>query len=273
MKKITFFILFLLSISFTGCQDVISVDLITAEPKLVVEAAINWKKGTTGNAQKIKLSSTADFYGTTIPKISNAVVTIKSSKNIIFTFTESTTKGEYVCTNFQPVLNEIYTLTIISNSQTYTASEKMTPVAAITEVVQNNTAGFTGDKVQIKAYYTDPANQTNFYLYKYQYTTQSKSDYYVGLDQFYNGNVFFSLSRNNELKKDDKVEITHFGVSQSYYNYMAILVDTAGSGGGAPFQSPPATIRGNIINTTNKDNFPLGYFSLSEVETINYTIL
>jgi hypothetical protein len=272
MKKTTLFIAFLVALSFTGCQDVVAVDLITAEPKLVVEAAINWKKGTTGSVQKIILSTTADFYGAVIPKVSNAVVTIKSSNNTIFNFVESSIKGEYICSNFKPVLDESYTLTIIRNSQIYTAVEKMTPVAAITEIIQNNSSGFTGNEIQIKSYYLDPANQTNFYLYKYQYKTQAKSDFYVGLDQFYNGNVFFSISRNNELKKDDKVEITHFGISKNYYNYMAILVDTAGSGGGAPFQSPPATVRGNVINTTNSADYPLGYFSLSEVDTKIYTI-
>jgi hypothetical protein len=53
---------------------------------------------------------------------------------------------------------------------------------------------------------------------------------------------------------------------------MSILLSIAGNNGGGPFQSPPATVRGNIINTTNPSNYALGYFSLSEMDTKNYTI-
>jgi hypothetical protein len=68
------------------------------------------------------------------------------------------------------------------------------------------------------------------------------------------------------------VQISHLGVSKTYYNYMSVLVSLAGNSGGRPFQSPQSTIRGNIINTTNIDNYALGYFSLSEVDTRNYVI-
>lgn len=53
---------------------------------------------------------------------------------------------------------------------------------------------------------------------------------------------------------------------------MSILVNIAGNTGGGPFQSPPATVRGNIINTTQPENFPLGYLSLSEYDTVNYIV-
>ena len=61
-------------------------------------------------------------------------------------------------------------------------------------------------------------------------------------------------------------------ISSQYYNYMNVLLAIAGSNCGSPFQSPPATVRGNIINTSNETNFALGYFTLSEVATANYTV-
>ena len=62
------------------------------------------------------------------------------------------------------------------------------------------------------------------------------------------------------------------GVSKSYHNYMNKLITIAGSGSGNPFATPPATIRGNITNTTNNNNYPLGYFHLSEIDTVNYLV-
>jgi hypothetical protein len=44
--------------------------------------------------------------------------------------------GEYVCSNFIPAINEIYTLTVTSKGQTYTATETLKPVALIDEITK-----------------------------------------------------------------------------------------------------------------------------------------
>lgn len=255
-----------------SCEEVIPLDLDTATPKLVVEAAINWQKGTSGSKQKIKLTTTTDFYSTEVPKVSGAIVRVTNSSNTVFTFVEIPKTGEYVCSNFKPVLNETYTLTIINKNETYTATETLKAVTPITKIVQNNQGGFTGKDIEIKAFYNDSASEPNYYLYKYVYSNQLKSNYYTDEDAFFDGNEFFSISQNDNLKAGDKLEITHFGISKQYFNYMSVLVSIAGNTGGGPFQSPPATVRGNIINTTTTTNYPLGYFSLSEIDTKNYTI-
>ena len=272
MKKIILLLIFISTCITTSCEDVINVNLNNAAPKLVIEAAINWQKGTNGSIQTIKLSTTAGFYDTTIPKVSGATVTVRNSANVVFVFSETGTSGEYVCSNFIPTINETYTLTIINNGATYTATETLKPVAPITKIVQNNTGGFTGNNKEIKTFYQDPAGIANYYLYKYSYSNQVKADYYVDVDDFFNGNEFFSISQNDELKTGDRIEVTHIGISKAYYNYMSVLVSIAGNSGGGPFQAPPATVRGNIINTTAPENYPLGYFSLSETEVRNYTV-
>lgn len=272
MKKTAYYFLILIPFFIFGCEEVVQVDLNTAPPKLVIEASINWQKGTNGNLQKIKLTTTTDFYNPVIPKISGATVFIKNSSNNIFNFIELPKTGEYLCSDFAPVLNETYTLTVIHNNNTYKATETLKPVAPITKIVQNNTGGFTGKDIEIKAYFNDPAEESNYYFYKYAYSNQLKSNYYTDVDTFFQGNEFFSLSQNDELKSGDQVEITHFGISKTYYNYLSVLVSIAGNGGGGPFQSPPATVRGNIINTTDFSNYPLGYFALSEVDIRKYTV-
>ena len=74
MKKTTLFFVVLIAILLNSCEDVIQVDLNTAPPKLVIEAAINWLKGSAGNEQKIKLSTTTDYYNKTIPKVSFYII-------------------------------------------------------------------------------------------------------------------------------------------------------------------------------------------------------
>jgi len=257
---------------FNGCEDVVNVDLNTASPKLVIEASINWQKGTLGNEQKIKLTTTTDYYSNTIPKVSGASVFIKNSANMIFNFIETPNTGIYICTNFVPAINQNYTLTVISKGQTYTATETLKAVASITKIAQNNQGGFDGKTIEIKSYFNDPANEVNFYFYQYGYQNPLLNNFYIGEDTFFQGNEFFSISQNDKLKTGEQITVSHFGISKTYANYLNILISIAGSSNGAPFQSPSATVRGNIINITNFDNYALGYFSLSEIDSKNYII-
>ncbi|KLT70115.1 DUF4249 domain-containing protein [Flavobacterium sp. ABG] len=272
MKKASFLIVLFISLFFTSCEEVVDVELDTAPPKLVIEAAITWQKGTSGNQQIIKLTTTTGYFQNVIPTVSGAVVSIKNSKNEQFNFIESPKKGQYVCTTFKPEIEENYTLTVVSGGNTYTASEILKSVAPITRLEQNNEGGITRKDIEVKAFYTDPGDAENYYLFKYTYSSKVTSTFYASEDKFYQGNEIFSSSDDDELKPGDQVEIIHYGISKSYYNYMNILVSIAGNNSGGPFQAPPATVKGNIINTTDKPNYPLGYFSLTETDSKKYTI-
>lgn len=257
--------MFLISFTFYNCQDVIDVDLNTDNPRLVIDASINWLKRTPGEIQKIKLTTTTNYYTKIIPIVTGAVVSIKNSDGLIYNFTEKPNSGEYICTNFTPVLSEEYKLTIIANGQIYEASENLIRVSEITKLEQNTQPGFGGKEVtQFKAFFVDPPNIDNYYLYKYIYSTDFLPNYNVTEDTFFQGNQIFSSDFKTDLKIGDKLQVSHYGISKKYYNYLNILLTVAGNSGGGPFQSPPATVRGNIVNLTNVENYPLGYFSLSE---------
>lgn len=261
-----------IAILFSGCTDVVNVPLNTANPKLVIDASLIWQKGTTGNNQEIKLTKTTDFYTNVIPTVSGATVNVTNSSNFIFNFIEIPNTGIYRCTNFIPIIDETYTLTVISNGQSYTASETLKSVAPITSVTQEIQSNFGANLLKFKSFFNDPANAENYYLYKYKFSKNVKPEYTINNDKFFQGNIFFSLALEENTNSGEQVEITHYGISKKYYNYMNILLDIAGSSGGGPFQTPPATVRGNIKNETNFDNYPLGYFRISEADVINYTI-
>lgn len=264
-------VLFICALS-SSCEDVVDVKLDTAPPRLVVDAAINWIKGTPGDVQKITLTTTTDYYSNTIPKVSGATVYITNSANTVFDFIETVSgTGEYICNNFQPVINETYTLTIVSQGVTYKATETLKGVSDILYVEQNNNGGFTGDDIELKTFYDDPANEDNYYLFRYiRNSTLAKFD--VSDDRFVQGNRTFDLYIHEDMAANDNVNIRLMGISKQYFNYMSILISVANGGGGGPFQTPPATVRGNVINQNNLTNYPLGYFSLSEVSELDYTV-
>ena len=54
MRKLYSLLTIIACLALFSCEEVIPLDLKSGTPKLVVEAALTWKKGTTGNVQKIK---------------------------------------------------------------------------------------------------------------------------------------------------------------------------------------------------------------------------
>ena len=124
LNILKFGFLFFLVFLCCNCEDVIEVDLNEAEPRLVVEASINWFKNTPGNNQSVKLSLSAPFFDDTIPPANGATVTIINTSNgIEYVFIEDGTTGIYETNNFVPVINQEYRLTINYDIQYFVATE------------------------------------------------------------------------------------------------------------------------------------------------------
>jgi hypothetical protein len=272
--KTTIIVLTMIISMFTlsSCEDVVDVNLNTAAPKLVIDASIKWQKGTVGNEQTIHLTTTTDFYETTVPVVSGAIVNITDSNSIQYDFLEDVGTGNYICTNFNPILNEVYTLLVITNGQTYTATETLISVPMIDSVTQNNEGGFTGDEIELKFFFQDNVLEDNFYMSQSNNLLKQLIEYDVFYDRFTQGNQMFGLYIDEDLKTNDVIDFTLHGISQGYYNFMSILLSVSGSGGGGPFQTPPSTVKGNIINQTDFDNYALGYFRLSETDKMTYIV-
>ena len=273
MKIYKYILLIIVSVFVQSCEEVIDVDLNTASPRLVVDASINWQKGTTGAEQKIILSTTTSFYSNVVPKVSGATVSIKSGENLIYIFTEVPNTGEYKCTDFKPIIGETYTLTVVFNGEIYTATETMQSVTEIEPITQKKDGGFSGKEYEIEAPFKDPLDKKNFYLGKFFTDIYKTASYSILKDEFTNGNLKSWQFSDENLKQGTNIAITHYGISESYYNYMNKIISiSSSSGGGSPFQTPPATVRGNIVNQNNIDNYALGFFSISEIDVQNYTI-
>jgi hypothetical protein len=265
-------VLFSISILHISCEDEIKVDLNTALPKLVIDASIRWEKGTLGNEQKIKLTTTTSYYSAIIPTVSGAIVSITNSSNTIFTFTEIPNTGEYLCTDFVPVINETYTLMVQYAGQIYTSSEKLLATPNIEDIQQTVVQGFGGDEIQVKFFYQDNGSEINKYLIGVKNSTLVVPEYGVIKDEFFQGNQMFGFYTNEDLAQGHILSFSLTGISGRYYNYMNKLLSISGSSGGSPFATPPATLRGNIINTIDDANYPLGFFSVSEIDKLDYIV-
>lgn len=259
-------------IGFASCEDVIDVDLPQSDPKLIIDASINWLKGTSGNTQAIKLSLSAPYFDKIVPPANGAQVKIINSQNNEFVFTEDGSTGIYVNNAFNPIIDETYQLTITYNNETYTAAETLKSVSPITRVEQEKTGGFLGEDYEIKAFTQDPLDEDNYYLIEFSNDIPTLPSLEVFKDEFVNGNEVFAYFSDEDLEVGNEIKIRTYGASKHFYEFMFILLQQTSEDGGGPFETQPATVRGNCINNTNKENYPLGYFRLSEVDEFIYII-
>ena len=270
MKKFVSIIFILIYL--TSCEDVIDLNLNRSEPRLVIDASINWLKGTTGDKQQIKLTLTAPYFDATVPPANGAQIVVFDTKNTAFEFIEENNSGIYINNNFIPELNKSYTLQIIYEGETYTATETLKSVAPIDYVEQINDGGFSNNETELKAYYSDPADEENYYFFEFKSDVAEVPSLEVYKDEFTDGNQIFGFYSEENLNPGNQVLIRNYGISKRFYEFMFLLLQQNSKDSGGPFETQPATIRGNIINKSNSDNFPLGYFRLSEVDELIYTV-
>ncbi|MFD2726235.1 DUF4249 domain-containing protein [Hyunsoonleella rubra] len=267
------------SFLFTACTDVIDVDVPEAPPRLVVEASIDWEKSTSGAVQTVKLSmSTPFFENLTDTAVTDASVKITNDTSNQEFILSHQGDGIYSTFEFVPQLNQSYTLEIIHNGETYTAQETMTPVVDIDEVSQAREGGFDGDALEVDIYFNDPPNEENFYLFRFEEQGDLLPELLAIPDEFTDGNrmkVFFEKeddedSGEEEFEPGDTAFISFYGVSKQYFNYIDLLIDQYENAEN-PFGTVPARLKGNVINTTNPDNYAFGYFRLVQVVYASYT--
>lgn len=271
MKKIVF--TFLVMVLFISCEDVVEVDLKTSQERLVINASLNWYRDypqntmQMGNLQTITLTRTAGFYDEIIPA-SNALVTVTNNvTQEIFDFFEDANTGVYNCTNFKPILDNAYTLNIIDGNQKYVAEETLIDTPLIDGIEQIRGGFFDEEQIILKVYYTDDANETNYYYFDYITSISEIKELSVSNDRFNNGNQtyeiisYFNEDEDIKIEDGDIFDIKFFEISSGYYQFLNVLTDQIYTSG--IFDPVPAEVKGNIVNTTEENNYPYGYFRVA----------
>ena len=267
MKKILYTALIFSSLFYTSCEEVIDLNLDQYEKRVVIDANIFVDET---DYNKIKMYYSAPFYATQYEYISTATITIKDiTNNVEFPF-EYTEKGDYVNTNFTPSLNNEYELTITYNNNVYKAYSKLTEAPVIEEVEQINNAGFSGKDYEIRFYYQDDPDEENYYLK--QETDKEETKFGVGNDQFTNGNLVYELYFAKEDQLGDTISFSLAKIDKQYYNYLSKMFSNAASAGN-PFATPTGTLKGNITNVTNNNEFPLGYFNIAKRSSASHIVV
>lgn len=277
-KSILQFVL-LVTLGLVSCTDVIEVEVPTAPPRLVIEASIDWEKGSSGNFQQIKLSSSTPFFENLEESpVTGAMVKITNDGDGTEFLFQDANDGSYFTSSFVPEIGQSYTLEIEHDGETYIGKETMTPVVEIDTVFQSRENGFDKDALEVNVLFTDPENVPNFYLAKFQRLGDLLPTLFDIKDEFTDGNqikiIYERLDNEDtgerEFEPGDIVEIDLYGISSTYFDFIRLLIEQSGNAGNL-FSTIPAELKGNCINVTDPDHYPYGYFRVTEVDKRFYT--
>lgn len=297
------FILIILGfILFTSCEDVIEVELPENDTRLVVNGVIRVDENQEFLPIEIAVSESSSFFD------ENTVASLKSA--IIYYGTPNADAPEILegggISNLAEVEpgsgiwvpdpsfdsdqrirvssieeGDVFQLILETENEQFFATTTYVKSVPIDSLEQGDETLFSGDETEVIVTFTDPGESNDFYLLDLDF-----GEFLVTEDEFYQGQTFvFSYFYDNELAINTSsiVNISLLGVDEQFYNYMnQIIVQSGGDQG--PFQTPAATVRGNIINVTGidndevvdnverSDNFALGYFAIVEEYTDSITI-
>ena len=271
MKK---YIYLIIVMSLFSCQEVVDLNLETAQERLAIEAMIKWEKETVGNEQVIKLTNTSSYYNNEIVYAVGAQVSVTNtttSQSFIFTEIED---GIYVTNTFIPIINNVYQLEITYNNEVYKAEETLFESPEILEITQSIEEGFSSEDPEVAVSFNDFENQRDFYRVQFSQYRPSvdetiNTDGIAYDSRFVENNLITIFYESDDLEVNDEFTILVSKISSQFYNFINVLEQQGDSSG--PFSTPPVNVKGNCINTTNESNYPYGYFGLNQISVANYT--
>ena len=265
MKKLK---LILFIFIFLGCEKVIDLETDFNDTRLVVDANISKHRDSLNAKASVKLSETVPYFSDEESIINDAIVSIEINQKTHELYYDNPTKLYLADINFIEN-NSDFVLLIEHKKNNYTSSSKLIKTPKIESVVFGDRKSLNKDEVELKVTFTDPPEEGNYYLWKFGPKKSGKFDYLPALDKYINGNKFtfsFFIDKTEYLQDSDYINIEINGITEDYFNYLNILTSQAGAQNGRPFSTSSSVIKGNVVNNTNLENFPLGYFRVYEFD-------
>ncbi|MEX0289384.1 MAG: DUF4249 family protein [Flavobacteriaceae bacterium] len=264
-----------------ACEDVVEIDTPSEPPRLVVKALLRVDINAPSFPVEIKVSQTDNFFGTIpVTELERIVILIEESDNGIIVRTSDlvlneTTPGTGIYGMGQGIPtstleNDINFMLIITHEgRRYFAQTRYVAAVPITSVAQGSGTLFDEDETEVIVSFKDDPDADNFYIFDFDF-----NEFLVTEDEFYQGQDFeFSYFYDRKFESGKNIEISILGADKPLFDYMSQLIEQTEDLQG-PFQTPVATVRGNIFDITGLDNvdifdnverpnaFPLGYFAI-----------
>ena len=259
MNKIQIIVVAIISIvALSACEEVITIDLNTAAPRLAVTAILTDK----AEPYFVKLSKTESFFSSndSFPPVRNALVTISDNAGNSELLKE-TFPGFYKTATLQGVSGRTYHLTIVTEGNTYEATSYLPyPVKLDSVVSQKITATGPGskeskNKYYVRCFFNDPAGSVDFYrIESVVANTDTLASYYqIYSDEVTDGQkIEYSVLRPT-FNIGDTAIVELYHINPANYDYFKtannILRNKKGpmASASAPQANPLSNISGGAV--------------------------
>ncbi|NDK55742.1 DUF4249 domain-containing protein [Pontibacter fetidus] len=259
MKKILLYLLAMLMLAFTSCEEVIDYELDTAESRLVVEGLLTDQPG----PYKVRLSNTKGYLdeGRTTG-VNGALVIISDNHGHTDTL-KAAGEGLYQTNTLQGIPGYTYYFKAVVNGKEYTAQSYMPAVSPLDSLTfEYKAAGHMEDEGYYPiVHFGDPAGKGNNYRWNVYINGVLEPDELAVLnDELYDGN-YGHANMQFAVQKGDRLRVEVYGIDKPAYDFWFALLNQQNSSGG-PFEGTPANAPSNISNGA------IGYFGASAVSII-----
>lgn len=227
LKKHVYMIVFL--VVSIACEEVIDIDLNSANPVLVAEGAI--KKGE--NAW-LKLSYTSDYFTTEETEYVTGAEVILSNDTGKEDTLSYVGNGYYKGSQILGVEKDVYKILVRLKDEIYSAKSSLNKESEITKVkVEENSMQRPGHESSYSATisFKDEIGIHNFYLLKFFINDTLQTETYSLVDDsFYgvNGSIDYTPMVLN-MSENDVVDVHLYSIDEDTYTYFSQMNDQGGN--------------------------------------------
>ena len=273
-----------------SCEDVVEVDLPEPETRLIVNGIVRVDPNEEFLPIEIKVTESSNFFNeNTITQLDDAVILagvrspddptqFRLGRSQLREYVPGTgiyepdTIGNDVDDRIRTAAissETIFFLIVEHKGRRYAGQTMYVPTVPIDDLRQGDETLFDEDETEIIVTFTDIPEQKDYYVFDFGFGNFLATD-----DQFIDGQEFtFSYFYDEILEPQTTLEVSLLGADQQFFNYIDLLVEQTENDGGI-FETPAATVRGNMFDVTGLDNieifdnvgrpqsFALGYFAV-----------
>ena len=248
-KILTASVSFLLLLS---CEKEIKLDLDESAQKIVIEAMLHDSLG-----DNLVIVSTTKAYTSANPieYLSNLQIQINDNNGNIVTLTE-TDPGHYTNATLKGEYNTNYTLNVIVDGVTYSASSFLPNLVEIDSLVQEKVPDISQEDPDIPEYlirchFTDPATIANYYHIKPFLEGVQEDGFVVFGDDYFDGiNTYIPLFESSYIA-GDSINVELLSTAEFNFTYFNALR-----------LSQEGQVPGNPISNFTSEKI-VGYFTAS----------
>jgi hypothetical protein len=271
----------LLLLGAIGCERVVSIAAPEGPKRLVVEARLERVDGAVSGAQRIRLTTTDNYFSRTLPPpASGANVRVADDSGRVVPFAEVVAEpGTYTTSALVMTPGRSYTLRITWSGEEYASTERMLPAVPVDSLYFAKRLSLFGPRDGLRATISvnDPVGVKNFYLWDQfvdgRRLLSDDSSSFARIttdDEFFDGGSVtdFQPFGGIVVKSGQLVAVRQVAISQQAQLYYEALT-TQALNDGSPFGVAPANLRGNVLNLTRPGNPALGYFIAAGVSEVS----